>query len=29
MYAALNRAAITLAQQEVASIEDIDRAGCT
>ncbi|MBV9605614.1 MAG: 3-hydroxyacyl-CoA dehydrogenase [Solirubrobacterales bacterium] len=26
MYAALNRAAITLAQQEVASIEDIDRA---
>jgi 3-hydroxybutyryl-CoA dehydrogenase len=26
MYAALNRAAITLAQQQVASIEDIDRA---
>jgi 3-hydroxybutyryl-CoA dehydrogenase len=26
MYAALNRAAITLAQQEIASIEDIDRA---
>ncbi len=26
MYSALNRAAITLAQQEVASIEDIDRA---
>jgi 3-hydroxybutyryl-CoA dehydrogenase len=25
MYSALNRAAITLAQQEVASIEDIDR----